>query len=147
MLYLDTSALVKKYFEEPGSVEVRNCITAHKAVATSTIARAESAAAIAKAARLGTLTDAAARAGHRLFVKEWKSYIRIRVTESLVERADSVAWTFALRGYDAMHLAAALEWRDRVGEEVTVATFDRDLWHAVAEAGLDPFPSKGLTRR
>jgi hypothetical protein len=46
----------------------------------------------------------------------------------------------ALRGYDAIHLAAALEWQDRIGEPITVATFDQDLWRAAREAGLDCFP-------
>jgi predicted nucleic acid-binding protein len=141
MLYLDTSALVKKYFEEPRSADVRTCIATHTSVATSTITRAESAAAFAKAVRVGTLTEVQAKLGHRIFVREWKNYIRIRVTESLVARADGIAWTFALRGYDAMHLAAALEWHDRIGEAITVATFDQDLWRAVGEAGLDRFPA------
>jgi predicted nucleic acid-binding protein len=141
MLYLDTSALVKKYFEEPGSDEVRSCIASHTSIATSTITRAEAAAAFAKAVRLGSLRENDAKAGHRLFVREWKNYIRIRVTESLVARADSLAWTFALRGYDAMHLAAALEWHDRIGEPITVATFDQELWRATRESGLDCFPA------
>jgi predicted nucleic acid-binding protein len=140
MLYLDTSALVKKYFEEPRSEEVRSCIASHNMIATSAIARAECAAAFAKAVRIGILPESAARVGHQLFVREWKSYIRIRVTEALVVRADGIAWTFRLRGYDAVHLAAALEWHDRIGETVTVATFDQDLWRAAGEAGLDRFP-------
>src|SRR5262249_5491255 len=134
MLYLDTSAVVKKYFEEPGSDDVRRCIGSHASIATSTITRAESAAAFAKAVRLGTLTENDAKTGHRLFVREWKDYIRIRVTESLVARADGLAWTFALRGYDAIHLASALEWHDRIGEPITVATFDQELWRATKEA-------------
>ena len=140
MLYLDTSALVKKYIEEVWSSEVRKCISRHESIATSTIARAESAATFARAVRRGSLTESAARAGHEQFVREWKSYLRIRVTESLVARADDIAWTFRLRGYDAIHLAAALEWHDRIGEGITVATFDQDLWRAAGEAGLDRFP-------
>ena len=140
MLYIDTSALVKKYFDEPGSADVRKCIASHTSIATSTITRAESAATFAKAVRLGTLTEAQAKSGHRLFVREWKDYIRIRITESLVARADTLAWTFALRGYDAIHLAAALEWHERIGEVIAVATFDQDLWRAAGEAGLDRFP-------
>jgi hypothetical protein len=55
MLYLDTSALVKKYVEESRSAEVRDCIFQHESIATSTIARMESAAAFARASRLGSL--------------------------------------------------------------------------------------------
>jgi predicted nucleic acid-binding protein len=140
MLYLDTSALVKKYVEEPRSEEVRSCLTSHTMIATAAIARAEAAATFAKAVRLGTLEERSARAGHQLFVREWRSYIRIRVTEALVTRADGIAWTFRLRGYDAVHLAAALEWHDRMGETITVATFNQNLWRAAGEAGLERFP-------
>jgi hypothetical protein len=57
-----------------------------------------------------------------------------------VARADGIAWTFRLRGYDAVHLAAALEWHDRIGVTITVATFDLDLWRTAGEYGLDRFP-------
>jgi hypothetical protein len=67
--------------------------------------------------------------------------MRIRVTESLVARADGLAWTFHLKGYNAVHLAAALEWHDRIGEPITVATFDQELWRAAAETGLQQFPA------
>ncbi len=140
MLYLDTSALVKKYVEEPRSAEICDCISQHDAIATSTITRAEAAATFARAGRDGSLTEAGARAAHRHFVREWKTYVRIRITESLIAKADDVTWTFQLRGYDAVHLAAALEWHHRIGESITVATFDRSLWRAAAEAGLDRFP-------
>ena len=96
---------------------------------------------MARAVRRGSLTETAARAAHQQLVGEWKAYLRIRVTESLVARADDIAWRFRLRGYDAVHLAAALELHDRMGEAVTVATFDNDLWLAALEAGLEHFPS------
>jgi predicted nucleic acid-binding protein len=141
MLYLDTSALVKKYIEEPGSAEVRACISHHEVIATATITRAEAAATFARATREATLTAANGKAAHQHFVREWKTYIRIRFTESLVAKADDAAWRFALRGCDAVHLAAALEWHHRIGESITVATFDRNLWRAAGEAGLDRFPT------
>ena len=40
------------------------------------------------------------------------------------------------------HLAAALTWRDSVGRDVVLATFDRQLWEAAPEAGLQPWPEK-----
>ncbi|MGH9382890.1 MAG: type II toxin-antitoxin system VapC family toxin [Vicinamibacterales bacterium] len=141
MLYLDTSAIVKRYVREPGTEDVASFVASVGVVATATIARAESAAAFAKAARIGSLTAEAARACHKALLREWKDYVRVRITEALVARADNLAWLHRLRGYDAIHLAAALEWQDRLGDVVTLCTFDRELWNASAEAGLDRRPA------
>jgi predicted nucleic acid-binding protein len=141
MLYLDTSALVKKYVQEPRSAEVLGWISREHMIATSAISRVEAAAAFSEAARIGSLTSSTAEACRRAFGREWKNYVRIRVTEALVARADDMAWTFGLRGYDAVHLASALEWHDRLGETVTLATFDQELWAAAADVGLERFPS------
>jgi len=140
MLYLDTSALVKKYVQETRSDAVRELIS-QQLSATSTISRAETAAAFSRAVRVGSLSLSNAEACHREFRREWKDYIRIRVTEALVARADDLAWSFKLRGYDAVHLAAALEWQDRLGAAVTLATFDQDLWNVAEDAGLERFPA------
>ena len=51
-----------------------------------------------------------------------------------------MAWDFDLRGYDAVHLAAALLWQETIGEPVTLATFDRQLWQAGGRAGLSVWP-------
>ena len=141
-LYLDTSALVKKYVQESGSDTVRDLISQSAMVATSTISRPEAAAAFSKAVRIRSLTNAAAQASHKEFIRERKSYVRVRVTEALVARADALSWMFSLKGYDAVHLAAALEWQDRLGEVVTLVTFDKQLWEAASEAGLGRLPSQ-----
>jgi len=141
MVYLDTSALVKKYVQESGSQEVIELISHTVLIATCTISRAEAAAAFSKAVRIRALTGSSAQACHKEFLREWRDYVRVRVTETLVARADALAWTFTLRGYDAVHLAAALEWQDRLGESVMLASFDQELWKAAGDSGLERFPS------
>ena len=140
MVYLDTSAIVKRYVLEPGSDEVGALVASGGVIATATVARAECAAAFARAVRRRSMTADNARACHKLFVRDWKHYVRIRETEVLIARADDLAWRHGLRGYDAIHLAAALEWQDRLGEAVTLCTFDRELWDASWEAGLERRP-------
>ena len=51
ILYLDASALVKRYVAEPGSVEVNEAISRAEVTGTALISRAEVAAALAKAVR------------------------------------------------------------------------------------------------
>ncbi|MBP7690632.1 MAG: type II toxin-antitoxin system VapC family toxin [Anaerolineales bacterium] len=77
----------------------------------------------------------------KAFRAEWPSLLVLQVTASLAARADSLAWQHGLRADDAMHLAAALLWQEALGEEVTVATFDKQLWPAAGAAGLAVWPA------
>ena len=140
MVYADTSAIVKKYVDEPGSGEVRDLIQRANVIGTVLLSRAEVAAAFAKAIRTGSLPTSGAAACHAAFLREWKHYVRIRITEALIARADHLAWNFQLRGYDAVHLAAALHWSEGLGETVVLATFDQELWTAAGKAELEVFP-------
>ena len=140
ILYLDASALVKRYIAEPGTSEVAEAIAAAEVVGTSLISRAETSAALAKAVRVGTLTREEAASALQVFRSEWPNLVRVQATEVLVARADELAWELGLRGYDAVHLASALLWREGMGERMTVATFDRQLWEAAERRGLIPFP-------
>jgi predicted nucleic acid-binding protein len=140
ILYLDASALVKRYVAEPGTSEVAQAIAGAEVVGTSTISRAETAAALAKAVRVGTLIREAAASALQVFRSEWMNLVRVQPTELLVARADALAWELGLRGYDAVHLASALLWKEGMGQEVTVATFDQQLWEAATQRDLIPFP-------
>ena len=140
IVYLDASALVKKYIAETGSREVADLIAQANIAGTSLISRAEVSAALAKAVRTGALhRDEAARA-LRLFLQQLPDFQRTHLTESLVVRADSLAWEQGLRGYDAVHLASALFWQESLGEPITLATFDAQLWQAGQPVGLSVWP-------
>ena len=118
ILYLDTSALVKCYVAERGSPDVFALIEHAEVVASSLISRTEVAAAVAKAVRLGWLSSEAGRKAQRAFLSHWQEIARIPVTEALVSRADTLAWDYALRAYDAVQLASALTWQESVGTSV-----------------------------
>jgi predicted nucleic acid-binding protein len=141
ILYLDASALVKRYVAEAGSTDVAAAIAAARLLATTVISRAEVTAALAKAVRLGYATRNAAAAGLADFEADWPDLIRLEVSETVVARAASVAWQQGLRGYDAVHLANALQWQEALGNPVTVATYDRELWRGAQTSGLVPWPN------
>jgi predicted nucleic acid-binding protein len=141
ILYLDASALVKRYVVEPGSAEVLRRIGEARAVGTVAISRAEVAAALAKAARFGLLTSEIAQSAHQAFRQDWPDFIRLPVTEPLLDRSADLAWDLGLRGYDAVQLAAGLSWQEALEAPVSFATFDRHLWAASGRAGLIPFPN------
>jgi predicted nucleic acid-binding protein len=140
ILYLDTSALVKRYVAEVGTALVSEAIAGAEVVGTSVISRAEMAAALSKAVRVGTLNYEAAASALQVFRSEWPALVRVQVTEMLVARADALAWERGLRGYDAVHLASALMWGEAMGVEVTLTTFDQRLWEVTKQCGLTPSP-------
>jgi predicted nucleic acid-binding protein len=138
--YLDASALVKRYLVERGSRETIEFTSQAEMTATSIISRAEVGAGLAKAVRARVVMDDVAKRAQRSFARDWPDLLRISVTEALAERADSLAWLHGLRGSDAVHLASALTWRESVGEEIILATFDQQLWEAGKRAGMKPWP-------
>lgn len=140
--YLDASALVKRYIIERGSRETIALTADAEITATSIVSRAEVAAALGKAARIGLVTQDVARNAKRSFASDWPDLARVPVTEALVERAEALAWEHGLRGYDAVQLASALTWQESVGQEIVVATFDQQLWEAATRTGLKPWPEK-----
>ena len=142
IVYADASALVKMYVIEPSSKEVFELTKAAMSVATAVISRAEVAAALARCLRMHIVDDAGGQEAQRNFARDWPHFVRIPVTEALVARAETLAWEWLLRGYDAVQLAAALIWQESIGQEVVLATFDRQLWHAGSRAGLETWPKQ-----
>lgn len=140
--YLDASAIVKRYLVERGSRETIALTAESEMIATSIVSRAEVAAGVARAARTGLLTYDRARIAQRSFAEDWPDLVRVPVTESLVERADTLAWDHGLRGHDALQLASALTWQESVGTEILLATFDQQLWEAAPKAGVKAWPDK-----
>ncbi len=140
IVYLDSSALVKRYVAERGSKEVIELTAAAEIVATSLISRAEVAAAFARAVRLGVLDHDGGRRAQRKFSREWPDLARVPVSEALVSRAETLAWDYGLRGYDAVQLASALTWQEAIGQDVFLGTFDGQLWEAASGAGVHVWP-------
>ena len=140
--YFDASALVKRHVDERGSHETLAFAARAEVVATSLISRAEVAAALAKAVRAKLLDEDEAREAQRGFAAQWPDIARIPVTEALVSRAETLAWEYGLRGYDAVQLASAAMFQESVGTAVRLATFDKQLWHAAKGAGFEPWPEK-----
>ncbi len=137
ILYIDTSALVKRYVREPGSSEVQALFAEADAIGSSILARIEMASALAKAVRVEWIQAQEAEAAWRDFLSHWPAFSRISMTTVLSERAARLAWELGLRAFDAAHLAAALIWQDSIGFPVTVATYDQELWKAAKEVGLE----------
>jgi uncharacterized protein len=127
ILYLDASALVKRYIQEIASQDVNTWIETADMVVTGLLTRVEVAAAIARAGRMKLITPNETLAALRQFRSEWESFHRLPITENTVVRGDGLAVEYNLRCYDATHLACALIWQETLGMPVTLASFDNQL--------------------
>ena len=140
IVYLDASVLVKRYVAETGSDEVNALIAGASVVGTAAISRAEVSSALAKAIRMGLLSQEEAASALQVFNAEWESLIRLQMTEALISRAATLAWEHGLRGYGSVHLAAAIFWQDILGDTIMLASYDRQLWEAARVTGLVAWP-------
>ena len=140
ILYLDTSALVKLYVREAGSVRVRNWLKRAAAAATSVVAYAEARAAFARLYHSALTSPRRHRERVARLNADWESYVRVELTSSVLRLAGESAETYQLRGFDGIHLASALWLRDRTEVACTFVVFDRRLHEGAARAGLSVLP-------
>jgi predicted nucleic acid-binding protein len=143
IVYFDTSALVKRYIKEAGSSEVNALVeNMGNILGSALITQVEMAAAFRRAVSMGAIPDTLLLEIWQDFFGIWESFTRIQVSDALVAKANQIAFDYKLRGYDSLHLAAAMIWQESLGMPVTLATFDRELWLAAHEAGLDAWPEE-----
>ncbi len=127
-LYLDTSSLVKLYVTEAGSDVVHQLVGAASIVATSTVAYAETRAALARLRREGGLTASKLAVAKRELEEQWPTYLTLETTDMLSRTAGDLAERYALRGFDSIHLATFAEVARRAGvHETRFSSFDDRL--------------------
>ena len=113
------------------------------AIGTSAISRVEVGAALARAARGNRLDAEGARGAQEQFAEDWPDLGKVPVTDTLLTRAERLAWKHGLRAYDAVQLAAALvceETITKLNESVLFGCFDDELTAAANDEGLRTWP-------
>lgn len=76
------------------------------------------------------------------FRLDWMYYHCLPIAKPLVARADTLACEHNLRGYDAIHLAAAINWQDLLSLPVTLVTYDKELASVARAVGMTVLPEK-----
>jgi len=140
ILYLDTSALVKRYFREPYSDDVIFRWKSASHIVTSFVAYAETLASMYRKKREAGLADTLIRNIADTFRKDWESFIRVEVNNELNGYIDRVVEGYPLRGLDAIHLASAMVIHEKLPENFVFACFDEELVRAAKSEGFETFP-------
>lgn len=131
--YVDTSALVKLLFQEPGSDLALRAWNAADARVASVLVYTEARAALAAARRERRLTPNGATRALRRLDERWVELHRVAATEPLARAGGELAQREGLRGADALHLATALQAAR--GTELLFLTWDRELAEAASRCG------------
>lgn len=134
LYYLEPSALIKRYVQEPGSIWLRAMMdeAGPGTLVVSHLARIEVIAALSRLqrARPGRASELAQLV--HTFRRDVSERFRLMgLADGLLDVAEAIAMKHRLRAYDAVHLASALELRDAAagepGEEIVMVSADDEV--------------------
>jgi len=143
LVFLDTSALVKLFVEERGSARVVDlaAVDGGNTVVLSAITSVELYAAIHRRERAGDVPAGTAGAALETLRRYLRThYLTQALSPAVLDRACALVERHALRAYDALQLAGAIEAASgRALNDVLFATADQTLLAAAAAEGLRTF--------
>jgi predicted nucleic acid-binding protein len=131
--YIDTSALLRIVLREPGALED---LRAYEALVSSELIAVESTRTIDRLRIQGSLTTEEAAERIRA-ANEWLEAIDLVLLRPPVLSRASEPMPMPIGTLDAIHLATALIWRDRMGPLPELTTHDMALGAAARAFGFD----------
>jgi uncharacterized protein len=131
--YFDTSSIVPLLIEEPGSETAGRLWDEADRLVSIRLVYTEGHAALAQASRGRRLDPRHLRRAVTELLDLYEQLDLVEITDALVRRAGSLAEIYALRGYDALHLAAVEFVRDN---ELVFVSGDANLSQAADDLGL-----------
>ena len=131
--YVDTSALLRLVLREPGALED---LLSFEGLVSSELIAVESSRTLDRLRSQGALTVEEA-ADRRRAIAEWLETIDLVLLRPPVLSRASEPLPTPLGTLDAIHLATALIWRERMGGLPLMATHDSALGLAARTFGFD----------
>jgi predicted nucleic acid-binding protein len=131
--YIDTSALLRIVLREAGALDE---LRSYDGLVSSELIVVESMRTIDRLRLQGSLSAEEATGRVRI-VNDWLEAIDLVLIRPPVLSRASEPLPMPLGTLDAMHLATALIWRDRVGPLPAIATHDSMLGTAALAFGFD----------
>lgn len=138
--YCDSSALLKRYVRETGSLWFRQQLSSHRIIA-SVLAIAELPAALGRRKRQGTLSVFEFHRNRTQFNNHLQSrhYLLLQAFREIVDQAALLTYRHPLAAYDAVQLSTALEYLKNSGinaKQFYFVTADDQLQRAAESEGL-----------
>jgi predicted nucleic acid-binding protein len=143
MLYLDSSALMKRYVAEKGSGALNARFERGEHIYTSVLSFGEIHAALAQAYRLKRLTAEGLRLSRDAFLNDWLIGLSaIEVNVQTMTALPGLVENYLLRAADAIHLSAMIWLRDTLHLEGHRPAHQDELEFGVADLRLGEAASK-----
>ena len=109
-VFLDSSALAKRYLEEPGSDHLEEIVSSASSLGISRICVAEVISAFCRLRREGKMSPSQYLSAKRTFLADVEDCSVTDVTDQVMARAIELLERWPLRLSDALQVASAAEW-------------------------------------
>jgi predicted nucleic acid-binding protein len=139
LLFIDTSALAKRYLVEAGAPWVGHLThpAAGNVIIISDVTTVEMSSLLARRVREGTLPQASATLLLNAFLQHAaREYLSVPLDSHVLAQARSLVGKHPLRTLDAIQLASALRASIILGEPLSFITSDPNLLIAATAEGL-----------
>ena len=136
MIYLDSSALVKRYIEEAGSDTVESLLANADVVVVSRLAYPETLSAITSRHRAGDISDDDFKKIKQQFKSDWQVLTIVEIRNDSLQFIDRIIEKYALRGADSIHLSSVIWLKQAMKTEVVFVASDTALLSAAKQEKL-----------
>ena len=133
--YFDSSAVVKVYVQETGRAAVLRLLRQHEVVA-SAILPVEIRGALRRRAAENVIESSRLPSALQQFAKDRTQWNLLAVSTEILERAEQIVASHTVRTLDAIHIASAQEFAERLQARVPFISADHRQIAAAAAAGL-----------
>ncbi|TGK84406.1 PIN domain-containing protein [Leptospira montravelensis] len=135
--YLDSSVLVKKYFDEYASDTVLNIWKENRYLAISQVGYSEILATINKKQKIEKFSDKVKENIIKQFKSDWDQLVKINVDHTINSELERIHSKYLLRGFDAIHLVSAIILFNELEEKTFFLSADDNLATAAKKDGLN----------
>jgi predicted nucleic acid-binding protein len=109
-VFLDSSALAKRYVQEPGSDRLEEILISASSLGISVIGLSEVVSALCRRRRESKLTRQQYFKAKQALFEDIEDVSVIHITDQVMARAVDLLERWPLRSSDALHVASAAEW-------------------------------------
>jgi uncharacterized protein len=134
-LYLDSSAIVARYFKEPHTLNVSQALLQATLLCTTQAAYPEVRAAFAQLRHHKRLVGKRYYDAVKQLEADWPDFERRDVVDEVARSAGILAELYLLKGYDSIHLASTLITQ-KIYADIQFLSYDSRLNRAASSAGL-----------